>query len=383
MREYGRHVRDGFVLPATLLALVVIGAIVTGGFYVSAAEDQISVSSDLGVQAQAVAEYGLQDVLGTWKNQDIIAAATEPDPRTGEAWAGTRFLGSYEVSIRSLGGRLFLIRVAGTAERGPRSTTRTVGGLGRTTSAGLPYEGAMSILGPLSVEGQADINGTDQCDATNVVPGVNTPVGGTVTESGNADVEGDPPHDEHLTMDETTLSQYGDVSLDDLIASADKVYPDGANPTNMEPETTTDSDGNTICDTSIMSNWGDITAANPCGDYYPTIYGEGDMRIDGSGSGGMGQGILIVEGDLEIAGNVVFYGVVIVKGDLSYSGTGGHVEGSMIVMGTTPSTSAGNSEALYNSCAVEDAFNGALRSRPLEARSWVDLSAAVRPLPAT
>lgn len=383
MRNDTRHLRDGFVLPATLLALIVIGAIVTGGFYVSAAEDQISVSSDLGVQAQDVAEYGLQDVLGTWKNQDIIAAASNATPTPGEAWSDNRLLGTYEVSIRSLGGRLFLIRVAGTATRGPRTTTRVVGGLGRTTSAGLPYEGAMSILGPLSVEGQADIVGTDQCDATNVVPGVNHPVGGSVTESGNGDVQGSPETNPEATLSQTTLSQFGDVSLADMIATADIVYPDGANPTNTAPETTTDADGNTICDTSIDSNWGDLTAAAPCSDWYPIIYGEGDLAINGSGSGAAGQGILIVEGDMTIDGNVVFHGVVIVMGDLYYAGQGGHVEGSMIVMGSTPSTNAGNSELAYNSCAVENAFNGSLRSRPLESRSWVDLSAAVRPLPAT
>lgn len=383
MRKHTPHTRDGFVLPATLLALVVIGAIVTGGFYVSAAEDQISVSSDLGIQAQGVADYGLQEVLGTWKNQDIIAAASEPDPRQGEAWADNRFLGSYEVSIRSLGGRLFLIRVAGTASRGPRSATRTVGGLGRTTSAGLPYEGAMSILGPLSVEGQADIIGTDQCDATNIVPGVNTTLSGTVTESGNGDVQGDPPVNPDGTLSQSTLSQFGDVSLQDMIQSADIVYPHGANPTNMAPETTTDGEGNVICDTSIQSNWGDTTTASPCADWYPIIYGEGDLTINGSGSGAVGQGILIVEGDLTIDGNVEFHGIVITMGNLYYAGNGGHVEGSIIVMGSSSSTNAGSSELAYNSCAVEDAFNGALRSRPLEARSWVDLSAAVRPLPAT
>lgn len=389
MRNHNHASRDGFVLPATLLALIVIGAIVTGGFYLSAQEHRVSASSDLGVQAFQVAEYGLQEVMGTWKNRDIADAArvrrtdpTAPLP-TREVWAGSRFLGPYTVAIDSLGSRLFAIRVAGTATHGTRSTTRTVGALVRATSAGLPYESAMSVLGTLSVEGQGDIDGTDLCDPTMVVPGVSSPDVGNVTTSGNGEVAGSPnpvvvPTDP--VMSQASLSQFGDVSLEDMIASADKIYPHNANPTNMAPVNTTDGAGNAVCD-PVLNNWGAWDDTAPCTDYYPIIYAEGDLSLNGSGpSGAEAQGILIVEGDLTIDGNVNFRGVVITKGDLYYAGNGGHVEGSIIVQGSGSSTNAGSSVAAYNSCFIADAFNGALRARPLDSRAWVDLSATA-PLP--
>ena len=65
--------RDGAALPVALLAILVIGALVTGGFYSSSQESRISVSADLGSQAFYVAEYGLQDALGTWKNLKLEA----------------------------------------------------------------------------------------------------------------------------------------------------------------------------------------------------------------------------------------------------------------------------------------------------------------------
>lgn len=386
MTACGSGTRNGFVLPATLLAVVVIGAIVTGGFYMSSQEQTVSASSDLGGEAFEVAEYGLQEVMGNWKNREIAEAArirkndpTAPLP-AGEAWAGSRLLGTYTIAVDSLGSRLFLVRTAGTVSHGLRSTTRTVGAMLRTTRAELPYKSAMTVLGDLSVEGNSSITGTDGCDAANAVPGVSAPTTANVTESGQAEIEGEPlPVQPEPAMTEATLSQFGDVTLEDMIKSATKIYAPGANPTNMAPETTTDGSGNTICDI-VQNNWGDRTPGEPCSDYYPIIYGEGDLTLNGSGSGATGQGVLIVEGDLEISGNVTFHGVVITKGDLYYSGNGGHVEGSVIVMGDGSSTSAGSAGTEYNSCYVEEVFNGTLRARSLDTRWWVDLSGTA-PLP--
>lgn len=379
MTAPARGLRNGFALPVTIFALVAIGAIVTGGFYVSGQENRISMSMDLGQEALTVSEYGLQMVLGTWMNQDVAEVASTGVPRTGQAWAGDRYLGSYQVSADSLGGRLFLVRVEGTATQGSRSATRLIGGIGRTTSAELPYESAVTVLGALDVAGNSGIDGTDLCEPTTAVPGVTAKEDDNVSQGNNVDIEGEPePVDEQADMDLAKLSQFGDVSLEDLIEWATKTYPAGANPTNMSPATTTDGSGNTICDTSVQDNWGDTIAVNPCGGYYPLIYAEGDLTIDGGGSGAMGQGVLIVEGDLTIAGNVKFKGVVIAKGKLSYSGTGGHVEGSTIVMGDVEmSEVSGNATFAYNHCIIEDVFNGALRVRPLATRSWVDLGALV------
>ncbi|MFW5950942.1 MAG: hypothetical protein ACOCVZ_02360, partial [Gemmatimonadota bacterium] len=97
---------------------------------------------------------------------------------------------------------------------------------------------------------------------------------------------------------------------------------------------------------------------------------------------GTGQGILIVEGDLNASGNFDFYGVVIVKGSLRTSGTGNHFEGSVIVKGDgeldSESITTGNSLVQYSRCRVNNAFNAALAPELINSRSWLDFTAMTR-----
>lgn len=382
---YTTERQDGFALPMTLLALVVIGAIVTAGFYVSAQEEEVSISSDLAAEAYTVAEYGLEEALATWKNADMMEAlqltnASPSSPPSGQAQAGSKVLGTYILPVDSLGDRKYLIRSIGTASRGPRTTTAEVGALVRTTYGELPYQTALSVLGNVNISGQAAVTGNDACDGSNAVTGVLQPTGGpTVTVDGaNAETIGSPAEDTDATLSADTLSKYGDVDLTDLIASADIIYTDHPLAEITGPSPSINAYGN--CDTNDTDNWGDTIASNVCGTHYPIIYAENNLRLDGGGGGGQGQGILIVEGDLEMAGKMVFHGVVITKGDLTYSGTGNHVKGAAIVMGTTNTSLSGNSTIEYDHCAVDEAFNGGVRVWPLGARAWVDLGAQV-PVP--
>ncbi|MFW6331573.1 MAG: hypothetical protein ACOC3J_07610, partial [Gemmatimonadota bacterium] len=93
-----------------------------------------------------------------------------------------------------------------------------------------------------------------------------------------------------------------------------------------------------------------------------------------------GQGILIVDGDLQATGNYDFYGVIIVRGTFKTTGTGNHMEGTVIAMGggdlTSESTSRGNSLIQYSKCRIQNAFNSVLRPIPLTSRSWTDLTAS-------
>ena len=50
-----------------------------------------------------------------------------------------------------------------------------------------------------------------------------------------------------------------------------------------------------------------------CARYYPVIYARGDLRITGGG----GQGILLVGGDLDVEGGFAFDGPVVVRGKLT------------------------------------------------------------------
>ena len=127
-------------------------------------------------------------------------------------------------------------------------------------------------------------------------------------------------------------------------------------------------------------NWGDPTdPSGVCGSYFPIIYAADNISINAND---FGQGILLVEKDLAIQGGFTFYGPVIVKGTLKTAGSGGHFEGGVIAANVSLETTTVLGDALvqYSSCAVTRAIlnNSSLtRVRPLERRSWVDLSAVI------
>lgn len=375
--------RDGFALPVALLAILVIGAIVTGGFYASSQESRVSMSADLGNQAFYVAEYGLEEALGTWKN-DVLAGVTATKAFSPvDVYAGGELLGSYTLSARRIGQYLFLVTSEGRVTAGPRQAVRRVGSMVRTLKIDTPIPTALAVYGRLTSTGNSTIRGEDNggpgCTAGDAVPGVLATSDTMVVREGNAaEISGDPPIDSNPYLTPEMMAEFGAVNLQDLINSATHRYEADAELTQMEPSTTTDPYGNEVCDETDQLNWGDPSGTGPCSSHMPIIYGEGDLHV----KVGTGQGVMIVEGDLYAAGNYDFYGLVIVKGNLYIEGVGNHIEGSVLIMGEgsleSESVSAGKSLVQYSQCRIDRAFNASLRPRPLASRSWMDFTAVTR-----
>jgi len=64
-------------------------------------------------------------------------------------------------------------------------------------------------------------------------------------------------------------------------------------------------------------NWGDPDRRNrPCGAYLPILYAPGDLSVDG----GMGQGLLLVDGDLTLTAGSRYYGLILTTGALRLRG---------------------------------------------------------------
>lgn len=373
--------REGFALPVALVAMIIIGAIVTGGFYASTQEGRVSSSTEMASQAFQVAEYGLQHALGTWTNADILNGTWGAG---GDVMSsGNHVLGSYTRAVTPMGGDIFLISSTGQVSRGARTATRRMGVLARTAKGQLPYESALSVFGSVAAKGTSLISGTDDpgpgsiCPAgSGQLPGVTAVTQSAVSDQGSALIEGDPPVQPQPNMTQDSLSDFGAVSLGELIASATRILPANTTLTGLGPVTTTVSGGE-VCNRSVVTNWGEPTDVVPvCSGYMPIVYAQGNLSL----TTGRGQGILIVEGNLDASGGFTFYGIVIVKGTLKTTGTGAHFTGSVIVQGDgdidSSSTSAGNSVVQYSRCRVERAFNSALRIERLPNRSWIDLSGA-------
>ena len=89
-------------------------------------------------------------------------------------------------------------------------------------------------------------------------------------------------------------------------------------------------------------SWGDY-------DNYTVVHCTGDLQLSGNGMGG---GVLVVDGNLKIAGQFTWYGVVLVMGDVELTGGGAgvHIYGATLAEGDL--TISGNADLLYSSLAL-------------------------------
>jgi hypothetical protein len=376
--------REGFALAAALLAMVLIGAVVTGGFYAANQEAAVGRSSIATEEAMMLAEQGLSNVMGTRSPRflDTLSMTATVNVDVNHAVvSGSDTLGKYTVTARKLGNHLFVLTSTGTAYRSGRliGATRTVSQLTRTLSVTFPTDRAIMSLGTLHINDNQLVVGTDYvptgwpgCTNAGTRTGAASPV---PIDTRNGTVTGAPPTLIDPSITAASFANFGGISWAQLVAAADKVYAPGATVSAVAPVAV----GST-CTTSLISNWGAPTSpTHACYPYMPIIYAQGNLTITAAGSG---QGILLVEGDLAGAGNFQFYGVVIVKGRLAPTASTLNVFGTLMVMGggsmASTSFAGGNTTVTLSTCAVERAM-AALpqfeRIYPLGQRGWVDLSA--------
>ena len=380
-----RAERGGFALPVAMFAMVLIGVLVTGGFYMAQQETRIGVASNNAQSAFYLAEHGIYSTLANWDPQTFGTVA---------AWSsttvtGTGTDGTYSVDVMPMTQRLFFLRSTGTVTSGGAlwsGATRDVGMIARVVSPNMQPPAALSTQGDLRIGGASQIDGGDTnpgawaglcTNPLNDQPGVLIDDSTNVDYQGNSySVQGNPAVAEDATITAASLLDFGELQWADLVALAEKRYNTTSTITNTAADSVL-SGGSYVCNSSLRSNWGDpLNPGAVCGNYFPIIYAAQTLRIN---SNGYGQGILLIEGDLEVQGGFTFYGPVFVKGELRTAGTGGHFNGGVLAANVDLSTSAvlGNAVVTFSSCAVERAIlnNTALtKARPLARRSWVDLS---------
>jgi hypothetical protein len=378
--SFDTQTQNGFALPVALLALMVMGALVTGAFYTSSRDVGTRAASDLDAQAFYLAEYGLDETLGTWRNATLARVVGPQIFDPIRVMSGDEPLGSYRIAVRPLGTGMFLVSSEGRAEVGSHDVRRQVGVVVRTVEPDIPVATALAVLDGLRLEGAARIRGeaahAPECPAGPSAPGVTAPDTLRIWTPDDGRISGAPAMAEAASLNAADLSRFGGLHLSDLIAAATRTYEHGESAAGMAPVVTVDRTGTEQCDNAPRGNWGDATGTGACDREFPIIHAKGDLLVrDGSG-----QGILIVDGDLRVRGDFEFHGLVIVRGDLDTDGAGNHLEGSVIVQGSARLDAESTPEEpvliRYSACAVGRAFDAALRPRPLSKRSWIDFSAA-------
>ena len=131
------------------------------------------------------------------------------------------------------------------------------------------------------------------------------------------------------------------------------------------------------CDTGLLLNFGEprrgTGSVAECTGFYPTVHGTGAQTKFAAGS--RGQGMMLVEGDLEIVGGFEWTGLVLVRGQIKISGTGNKIYGALLSEGmdvVAAGSIGGNVEIHYSKCAIDNAASGSAVMRTL-ARGWSQL----------
>lgn len=364
--------RRGIALPMAIFALVIVGVLVAAAFFVGRQEQLVGRNTIRLQQAFAAAEAGAQAQAAAW---DPTALNRLPAGDTVPFAGMLPGSGWYRGTVRRLNTLLFLIQSEGFS---PDSTARQrVGLLVRLRPIELAVRGAVETATPTDLGGAAVVDGADHlpfgwtaCPPAGAArPGLRVTTTGLVTASGGCAglgcVSGSPPLQADTAVTTVALGQVAGIPFDSLRAWASKVIPAGSR--RIEPLVTAGQ-----CVTSDPNNWGSpLQPSSPCGGYFPVVWVDGDLSINGM----QGQGVLLVNGDLDVQGSFEFFGPVLVRGSVRTQGTGGRIMGGLVIIegGPTPSEIHGNSSVQYSSCAVERARVQSARVSLLRDRSWVNL----------
>lgn len=392
---------DGFILAVAILAMVVVGAAVTAGYFIGNQEHHVGKSIREAQGAFYASNAGLQREYATWSIADRWTMKGGDSLPIGPVTLanGSGFRGMVtRLDTTSAADddkeRYYLIRVTGSA-RAPilgEEVRNLQAMLLRVRYYDFCCTAALTAKDTVVQAGNSEIDGTNvdplawgtQCDqaSNDNVAGAEIECATCYERQGGASELGGNPAtfvNEELQAPDA-LTKWDEVDYDFLKSKAEKIYPHGTTITNTAPAVTTDpSTGLPVCNKSVLNNWGEPTnALHPCFNYFPIIYAQGDLRIQSSA---YGQGLLVVERNLFINGGYQFYGIVLVKGHVVTEGTAGKIYGSLVVAGqTAPGDSilnsrvAGAATVLYSSCAVMRAkrFAELAKKEPLPLRSWVE-----------
>ena len=373
--------RKGIALITALFGVVVLGVMMSGMYFTSTQEYRGTRNALVEQRGFAVAEYGLNSEISNWdrsRNKTAVFPigkidSTQVYVANGDtAW----------VKVTRLTDNTFWVVSEGYANIGVKQleARRQTGAFVRIAYPTINPKGAITAAGDVKLQGSASVDGTDQhptgwtnCGATSpTVPAVTVPPGTTVTYT-PANITSTPmvAYDS-AAADSNTYVRYGSESWNTLTSNADITLPGGNYGSDIAPVGTA-----TTCDRSVKTNWGDPLRPGilGCHNYFPIIYSQNSLHLNGNG---YGQGILLVNGDLEINGMFEWYGIVIVRDDILKSNGTAKVHGAVFAANLTLDPGAlswmtGDQDIYYSKCAVENALAGSAILVRVTQRHWAQI----------
>lgn len=408
LRTDHRRERKGMAIATALVAIVLIGALVAGTFFVATQDYRVGRSALGATRSLTTAENGQNMILNDWNlswNQNMKTGDTVKKVYTTESGA------TDTVTVTRLRTNMFWVVSSGRMDDGGASQTRRrTGLLVRLYTPTMPFPGALSGALTTSYAGNSSISGTDAAPSGwTDCPPTQDPVAAIADVSMSNIVQPTSNGNNAACANNSCLSgasafnitpDAGDTTkiLDgwaSLVSQADKVIDVASLPTTGGVPTITQIaptfNANGTCKTTDLKNWGDpwrSTPAGACENYFPIVYFssavKGSLGLTVSiASGGRGQGIMLVDGNLSVSGNFEWTGPIVVRGKFSTSGTGNKITGGVeaLDLGCTGNATAtgacnqvsGNPIIQYSSCAISKALS--MKAYPVVAKqhAWADM----------
>ena len=382
MRHNPRPRRGGFVLPAAIIALVLLATLVVGVLFVATEELRAGRSDVADQRALTLAEWGIEQAISTWSatRQTALAVGTTmradvPASAEGEDVAVT--------VTRTQPRAVWVVAHASARDGRAMPARRAVGASLRLIGPSFPLRAALTAAGAVVVQSGGTVDGQNDppartraqwCaeESSASVAGVIAPdrarVCGSDCAGGvPAGVTGAPPvAAAALGSSDPVFREFGDESRASLTARATVI---------LTPETFSPSPvaSSSTCDVTAPLNWGDPDGATVCADHYPIVWVRGDAVL---ATGAVGQGILIVDGDLTLAAGARFAGVVIARDDIIVRGPGATITGVAFAAdadGADATHVTDGGVIRFASCTARVAMLGASRLARTPGRWWAEL----------
>ena len=258
--------RRGFILVAVVFALVLLAALVAGGFFATLQDLRAGRNASAQLRDRLAAKAAIASLIGGWDPRVMNALAVGSSlSSTPSALAGT----SVALATSRLSGRLFLVRASATDSSGVTQSLETIARLRTIELLPLAAVRARFVDPALALA----FSGVDQNPSGWNCAAVTDTIPPLIAQPGASD---------------SSFFQFGSWSW-----------------------------------AQILSWIGSIPAG---GDSIPVTYSPGDLAISGSQL----LGLAVVDGNLTLGGGAELDGVALVRGALRFDTGGGLIRGAVV-----------------------------------------------------
>ncbi len=377
----GFRSRRGFALMMALGALVILAVLIAGSTYISIQESRLGQNQLVQSRAFAVAEYGLNKIQADWDKTPNLQMENGASFDTTYILAGQ---GTCAVRYTRLNNETFWIVSKGEAVVGnslsrSRTAVKRMGAVLRLRIPTIKANAAVTTAGNVVVKGSPQIRGMNQvpagwtgCTAAPDKAGLVTSPTATVTIQNANQVVGSPNvATDPLAADQNTYVKFGDETWNTLTSAPNVSLAGGSYGSAIGPTVTAGS-----CAKENLFNWGEPNRSGTglvpeCYNYFPIIYVAGDLALNGNGRG---QGILLINGNLQINGTFDWTGLIVTAGKILKGNGSATVTGAiMAAEAEVTDELQGNLTVNYSACGLERAMRGSAQVVQARERAWAEI----------